>query len=791
MRIPVAVVFWATVLNAAQLSLPYSVSVVAGGTNVGDGGLATSGSLLDAEGIAIDGVGNIYIADAGDNRVRMIAPSGIISTLAGTTSASTLKSPYGLAADGLGNVYVADLGNNRIQKIASNGAAITLLSQLNMPRNVLADNAGNLYFSEFGGHRVRRIGPDGSVTLIAGTGTSGFGGDGGNATAAQLSFPAGLALDTYGNLYIADSGNNRIRKISGGRISTVLGAPSTSLATAGELATPTAVAVDAAGDLYVADSGNQRIRKLTAAGTITTIPLAARDLALDSGGNLIVADVAHVYRVLGSGAVTTIAGDGGYLFRGDGGPATMARLNSPSGVALDGNGNVWIADTANARIRMVTAASGQISTVAGGNGQLNSPVEIGFDPGGDLLIADPAGYRIRELTASSASVVTLAGDGVPGSGGDGFPATSTPLRAPGGVAEGATGPILISDTGNHRVQRMFGGVLVTVAGNGAAGFNGDGPGQGVELNSPAGLSVDGAGNLYIADAGNNRIRVLTPDGNVKTIAGPNQLNNPRGVAVDAAGNLWIADTGNHRVVVLPPGGVLTEVAAQLQSPWSLAIDPGSGSVYVADSGSNLVLMLSPGPPALTELPTPVTVVNAATLQAGPVAAGSLISIFGAGLGGAQVLFDGQAAALILSQNTQINTRVPLNASGAMEVVTGSTVLLNTTLTIAPSAPGIFTGPGGTGPVIMSNQDGTVNSNTYPAAQGSIVAFYATGIGQSTVGVSIGGAAAGVLFAGDAPGFVGVSQINVQVPAGIASGTVPLLLTAGSAQSQGGVTMFVQ
>src|SRR5277367_4604443 len=119
MRIPVAVVFWATVLNAAQLSLPYSVSVVAGGTNVGDGGLATSGSLLDAEGITIDGVGNIYIADAGDNRVRMIAPSGIISTLAGTTPASTLKSPYGLAADGLGNVYVADLGNNRIQKISN------------------------------------------------------------------------------------------------------------------------------------------------------------------------------------------------------------------------------------------------------------------------------------------------------------------------------------------------------------------------------------------------------------------------------------------------------------------------------------------------------------------------------------------------------------------------------------------------------------------------------------------------------------------------------------------------
>lgn len=791
MRIPLAIVISAMVLTAGGLPLPYSVSTFAGGTNVGDGGLATSASLLDAEGVATDAAGNIYIADAADKRVRMISTSGIISTIAGTSTVNALGSPYGLTVDISGNVYVADLGNNRIQKISPNGAVTTVLSQLAAPRNVLADSAGNIYFSEFNGQRVRKIAPDGTVSLIAGTGVSGSSGDGGLATLAQLNSPAGLALDPFGNLYIADSGNNKIRKISGGKISTFLGTGSTAITAAAELATPTAVVLDAAGNIYVADAGNQRIRKLTPSGTITTIPVPARDLALDPAGNLIVADGTHVYRILGSGAVTTIAGDGGYLFRGDGGPATLARLNAPSGVALDANGNLWIADTANARIRVVTAANGQIDTMLGGSGQLNSPLQIAFDSNQNLLMADAAGFRIRELTASPSTLLTLAGTGYPGNTGDGFAATATSLDRPGGVAEGLTGTVYISDSGNNRVRRIAGGVLVTVAGNGQPGFNGDGPGQGAELQAPSGICVDSAGNLYIADAGNNRIRELTPDGIVKTIVGPDQLASPRGVAIDAAGNLWIADTGNQRVVVLPPGGTLTEIATQLSAPWSLAIDPNSGVVYVADSGSNLVLLLSPGPAALTELPTPITVANAATLQTGPVAPGSLISIFGAGLAAAQVLFDGQPATLLMSQPTQINTQVPQTATGALQVVAGTSVLLNTTLTIVPSAPGIFTGPGGTGPAVAANQDGTINSNSYPAAQGSVVTLYATGLGQGAVSLSIGGANAAVLYAGDAPGFIGVYQINAQIPTGIASGIDPVVLIAGSAQSQSGVTIFVQ
>jgi uncharacterized protein (TIGR03437 family) len=759
---------------------------VAGGSNVGDGGLATGASLLDAEGVAIDHTGNIYIADAGDNRVRMISPNGIMSTIAGTTTSNPLSSPYGVAADSRGNVFIADLGNNRIQKVSA-GVATTVLSQLKSPRNVLADGAGNVYFSEFGGHRVQRINTDGSVTLIAGTGVSGWSGDGGAATLAELSYPAGLALDLYGNLYIADSGNNLIRKISGGKISTILGIGST----AGELSTPTGVAVDTAGNLYVADSGNQRIRKLTPAGTVTTIPVAARDIAVDGAGNLVAADVAHVYRILQSGAITTIAGDGGYLSRGDGGPATLARLNAPSGVALDASGNLWIADTGNGWIRMVASGSGQITTVLGGGGSLVTPIQIGFDTNAVMLIADASGYRIREWFGSGTGLTTIAGAGFAGDGGDGYPATATLLSAPRGVTESANGTIYIADTGNHRVQRIFGSVLVTVAGNGYPGFNGDGPGQGVTLNYPSGLCVDAAGNLYIADTGNNRIRKVTPDGNVTTILGPSQVNGPRGVAVDSSGNLWVADSGNHRVVAVGPGLPFTVVASQLQTPSALAVDPGSGAVYVADSGSNLVILLSPGPPVLTELPTPVTVVNAASLLSGPVAPGSLVSIFGAGLSAAQVLFDGQAVSPILSTDTQINAQIPPNATGAMKVLSGGAILLNTALNIAPCAPGIFTGPGGAGPVVAANQDGSVNSNSFPAVQGSVVSFYATGVGQCPVNATVGGVVGNVVFAGDAPGFVGVSQINVQVPVGIVPGAVDLSITAGGVQSQAGVSLFVQ
>ena len=224
-----------TLRASTDIRLAYTIQTVAGGSSVGDGGLATSAPLSAAEGIARDRGGNIFIADAGDHRIRKITPDGLIFTVAGDgfpgfrgdggpASEARLNAPYGMALDGAGNLYIADLGNNRIRRIDPEGIITTVAGSetLESPRNVAFDGAGYLYVSEFSGQRVRRIGPDGTVVTVAGNGTAGFAGDGGAASDAALSFPAGLAFDAAGNLFIANSGNHRVRKVSDGIISTVL-----------------------------------------------------------------------------------------------------------------------------------------------------------------------------------------------------------------------------------------------------------------------------------------------------------------------------------------------------------------------------------------------------------------------------------------------------------------------------------------------------------------------------------------------------------------------------------------
>src|SRR5450432_2026167 len=246
MRIPYArltLALFATCLFGAG-SCPYRIDTVAGSSLVGDGGPAAMAALRDAESICLDAAGNLYIADAGDHRVRRISIGGIVTTLAGIgfPTADALNLPYGVAVDGAGNVFIADLGNNRVRRVASTGEVSTVLAAPS-PRNVLADGAGNVYISEFSGQRVVRLAPDGTVTNIAGTGTAGSNGDGGPAVLAGLNFPAGMALDRAGNLYIADSGNHKIRKVSPvGTMVTVLGTGTPGSTTAAQLNTPTGVA---------------------------------------------------------------------------------------------------------------------------------------------------------------------------------------------------------------------------------------------------------------------------------------------------------------------------------------------------------------------------------------------------------------------------------------------------------------------------------------------------------------------------------------------------------------------
>ncbi|MGW4596232.1 NHL domain-containing protein [Streptomyces sp. NPDC004457] len=331
------------------------------------------------------------------------------------------------------------------------------------------------------------------VSTVAGTGAAGFGGDNGPAVSAQVNRPYGVAVDSTGTLYFSDFQNHRIRRITtDGRISTVAGTGVAGFggdngpAVSAQLNWPREIAVDRAGDIYVVDTNNHRVRKITA-----------------------------------DGRITTVAGTGAAAFGGDGGPATAARLNLPTGVAVGGDGVLYVAEYVNNRVRKI-AADGTISTVAGtgavgfaGDGgpavsaQLNRPHAVAVDGEGVLYIADGENHRVRKVTADG-KIGTVAGTGAAGFAGDGGPAASAQLYLPVGLALDSTGALYIAEFRNHRVRKVTAdGKITTVAGTGAAGFAGDGgPGATAQLNHPFGLAVDCVDTLYIADDLNHRIRKI-------------------------------------------------------------------------------------------------------------------------------------------------------------------------------------------------------------------------------------------------------------------------------------------
>jgi uncharacterized protein (TIGR03437 family) len=532
-------------------------------------------------------------------------------------------------------------------------------ANLGFPFGVAVDGAGNLFFAEDAHHVVLRLDTTtGVLTLVAGNGTRGYSGDNGPAASAQLCYPSGVAVDSAGNVYIADSWNHRIRKVSNGLIATVAGSGSTGpdsggyggdngLATSAQLYFPGGVAVDAAGNLYIADQDNERIRKVSN-GVIATVagngvrgfsgdtgPAASAQsnsptaVAVDATGNLYIADWGNnVVRKVSKGVITTVAGNGTYGYRGDSGPATSAELFAPDGVAVDSAGNLYVADSANNRIREVS--NGVIATVAGngtsgfsGDGgpassaQFDGPDGVAVDSAGNLYIADYGNNRIRRV--SNGVITTVAGGGTSRVG-DGGPATSAQLASPQSVAMDSAGNLYINDGGY--IREVSDGVITTVAGIGTQGFSGDsGPANSAELSSPGGVAVDSAGNVYIADTGNNRIRKIS-NGVMSTVAGNGtegysgddgpatsaQLYYPSEVAVDAAGNLYITDSGNNRIRKVS-NGVITTVAgsgaagfagdngpatsAQLYYPGGIAVD-AAGSLYITDIGSNRIRKVSNG-----------------------------------------------------------------------------------------------------------------------------------------------------------------------------------------------------
>jgi streptogramin lyase len=553
---------------------PGTITTVAGNGTVsfgGDNGPATAAELNLAAAATVDATGDLFIADFSNNRVCEVTPSGIITTVAGNGT-------RGFSGD--------------------DGPATA--AELSLPEGVAVDAAGDLFIADTFNHRVRKVSPSGIITTVAGS-TGGFSGDGGPATAAQLFGPSGVAVDAAGDLYIADTNNGRVREVSpSGIITTVAGNGTGGFsgdggpATAAELngSFGLGLALDAAGDLFIADSGNNRVREVTPSGVITTVagngtggfsgdggPATAAGLdlpagvAVDAAGDLFIADF-HNQRareVSPSGVITTVAGNGSRGFSGDGGPATAAELNDLEGVAVDAAGDLFIADTFNSRVREVSP-SGIITTVAGGTGDGGSatraalafPSNVAVDAAGDLFIADPVNERVREVTPAGV-ITTVAGGG--NSVRDGGPATAAQLFSLAGLAVDAAGDLYIADASDERVREVLpSGIITTAAGSGTEGFGGDGgPATAAELFKPAALAVDAAGDLFIADTANNRVRKVSPSGIITTVAG----NGTSGFGGD--------------------GGPAT--AAQLSLVGGLAVD-AAGDLYIADTDNSRVREVS-------------------------------------------------------------------------------------------------------------------------------------------------------------------------------------------------------
>ena len=689
-------------LALAPVAGQMQIATFAGG--VGDGSAATSVALVDPVAVATDGVGNVYIA-AGCLIRLLPAGTGIITTLAGTGNCSysgdggpaisaSFFFPQGLAVDGGGTVLISDASNNRIRRIAAGTGIISTLAgsgvrgfsgdgglaanaRLNTPRGLAFDNSGNVLIADTDNHRIRRVAEGtGVITTVAGTGVSGFSGDGGPGTSASLSWPWGVAVDGGGNVLIADRFNHRIRVLTTEIITTLAGSGSVVFNGDGKqainttVAEPIGVAVDRVGNVLILHGGyNMSVRFISAAtGIVSTLagdrmvrfrgdggPAANASFnmpsgfTIDSGGNMLIADTRNrrVRKVTAATSlIETLAGNGAFLSSiGDGSAATSAILSSPNGLTVDRGGDVLIADTNNHRIRRVTASTGIITTLVGsgvagfsGDGgpalsaSVSSPYGLTVDSDGNVLIADTANHRIRRVTASTGIITTLAGNGVSGFSGDGGFATSAMLASPQGVAVDMGGNIFIA--GNSRIRRVNAatGVITTLAGNGVYGFSGDGgPATSARLGWLYGMAVDPGGNIVFADHGFHRIRhVAVATGVITSLAGNGvygfsgdgglatsaSLYYPRDVAVDIGGNVLIADTYNRRIRrVAVATGVITTLGgrdayggfdgdggpamnASFSSPSGIAVD-SAGRIFVADDVDNRIRVLTPPSPSGT------------------------------------------------------------------------------------------------------------------------------------------------------------------------------------------------
>lgn len=891
----------------------------------GDGGSAVNAQLNSPNGIAVDSKGNLYIADSQNNVIRQVAAgTGIITTIAGNGSAGNtgdgvaatgaeLSYPTGVAADQLGNLYVVDSGNLRIREVAAATGLITTVAgtggfgysgdggvptaaEFMFPSGIAIDGNGNLYVTDDDADVVREVNISAhTITTVAGNGTWGYSGDGGPATSAQMALDAiaGVAVDGAGNLYIADLDNNVIRGVGGVKQTPtvtlnampqlVSASSSLSVLTAtvssgggtvvfsndsGWVSSPVGLVSGTASlslnagawgpgtyTIHASYSGDQLDTGASASAVVAVVsesasnptltwstpapivyntPLSPTQLDASSsvagsfvytppvgtilpvGSNtltaLFVPEDASTYNPAtiavpltvrskpsgtGQGIISTIAGDGVIGYSGDGGPAVSAELiTSASGFTVDAFGNIYVSDSSNNVVRMIAAGTGVITTVAGngtagysGDGgpatsaSLNAPNGLAVDLLGNIYIADTQNHAIREVRAQSGTIETIAGNGAAGFSGDGGPATGAQLYFPRSLSVDVIGDLYIADSGNNVIREIqaASGTIATVAGNTNPAYSGDGgAATQASLNAPTDVALDGNGNIYIADLGNNAIRVVYAAGSVPSISSPVPgsiysiaggtsagyagdggaaasalLNGPWGVGVDAAGNVFVADSNNNRVRAIYsagtvpglsnpiPGSIYTVAGigsagysgdggpasnAALNAPTSVRIDP-LGNIDVLDDGNNIVRGVAAAAKPVPNItwPTPPSIpygtalsaiqLNATTAVTGKLSydppAGTVLPVGTQRLAMQFLPSDTSNNASVAATNTvTVVPAAPVLAWSAPAPIAPGTPLGATQLDATATVPGTFVYSPAAGTVLSNGLD-ALNVTFYP------------------------------------------------------------------------------